>query len=79
MLAVSKTCVNIFYLSYTISILNVQLQPAVDGKLMKMKCVFILLSVEAEDVKRLGSAINILSSEKLKAQKVSHISDNRKR
>lgn len=28
--------------------------------------------VEAEDVKRLGSAINILSTEKLKAQKVSH-------
>ena len=55
------------------------LQPAVGGKLMKMKCVFILLSVEAEDVKRLGSAINILSSEKLKAQKVSHKSDNRKR
>ena len=79
MLAVSKTCVNIFHLSYTISILNVQLQAAVGDKLMKMKCVFILLSVEAEDVKRLGSAINILSSEKLKAQKVSHISDNRKR
>ena len=79
MLVVSKTCVNIFHLSYTISILNVQLQPAVGDKLMKMKCVFILLSVEAEDVKRLGSAINILSSEKLKAQKVSHISDNRKR
>ena len=79
MLAVSKTCVNIFYLSYTMSILNVQLQPAVGGKLMKIKCVFILLSVEAEDVKRLGSAINILSSEKLKAQKVSHTFDNRKR
>ena len=78
MLAVSKTCVNIFHLSYTISILNVLLQPAVGDKLMKMKCVFILLSVEAEDVKRLGSAINILSSEKLKAQKVSHISDDRK-
>ena len=28
--------------------------------------------MEAEDVKRLGSAINILSTEKLKAQKVSH-------
>ena len=79
MLAVSKTCVNLFYLSYTMSILNVQLQPAVGGKLMKIKCVFILLSVEAEDVKRLGSAINILSSEKLKAQKVSHTFDNRKR
>ena len=78
MLAVSKTCVNIFHLSYTMSILNVQLQPTVGGKLMKMKCVFIF-SVEAEDVKRLGSAINILSSEKLKAQKVSHTFGNRKR
>ena len=28
-------------------------------------------AVEAEDVKRLGSAINILSTEKIKAQKVS--------
>ena len=28
--------------------------------------------MEAEDVKRLGSAINILSTEKLKAQKVSY-------
>lgn len=29
--------------------------------------------MEAEDVKRLGSAINILSTEKLKAQKVSRV------
>jgi len=34
--------------------------------------VVIFFPVEAEDVKRLGSAINILSTEKLKAQKVSH-------
>ena len=29
-------------------------------------------SVDAEDVKRIGSTINVLSSEKLKAQKASH-------
>ena len=36
------------------------------------KLCYSFLAVEAEDIKRLGSAINILSTEKLKAQKVSH-------
>lgn len=37
-----------------------------------MSCAAHFFSVDAEDVKRIGSTINVLSSEKLKAQKASH-------